>query len=140
MGLHFRGQPIDQIGRVFIDPAGKVVRPDGQRGHVGFQPQHAAAFGPGPRPAAGGELHDHAGAMPGHLGLEFGEQFGVRTGCAIGPANMRMQQAGARLEAGLGCLDLFGDGDRHRRVVGFLRHRTGDRHTDDAGVGHRHLH
>ncbi len=46
---HLMRKPIDQIGRVFVDAGREIVRADGERGHVGAQRQHAAAF----RPRAG---------------------------------------------------------------------------------------
>ncbi len=136
ISAHLTGQPIDQIGRVLVNAGGKVVRPHGQRGHVGAERQHGPALRARPRSAAGRELDDHAGAVflqPLHKPPEF---LGVAGGGLIVVAHMGMGDRGPGLERGLRAFDLFGDGDRQRRVRRLGRHGSGDCHADDAGFGH----
>ena len=137
MRQHFRRQPIHQIRRVFIDPGREIVRPDRQRRHVGPQRQHTTPRLPCARSPPGGQLHDHAGAMRLHPLFQPGEPLGVRRGQARVIAHMGVDNAGPGLKRRMGAFNLFRDGDRHRRVVGFGWQRPGDGNADDAGgVGH----
>ena len=71
------GQPVDQVGRVLVDPGREIARAGGERGHVRPERQHAAALLAGARAAAGRELQDHAGAVPAQALLQPGELLRV---------------------------------------------------------------
>ena len=136
IGPHLARQPVDQVGRVLVDAGGEVVRPHGQRRHVGPQGQHAAARLARARPPAGRELDDHAGAVLFQPLLQPRETLGVRCRRLVLHPDMGVDDRGPRLERLLRAFHLFGNGNRHRRVVFLARQGSGDRDADDAGSGH----
>jgi hypothetical protein len=133
---HLGSEPVDEIGRVLVDPRREVVRAHRQARHVRLQRQHAAAFVPAAGAAPRRELEDHAGAMRLEALLEARETLGIAARPAFVVPDVAMGDRGARLEGRLGRLDLLGHRDGHRRVVGLGRQRSGDRDADDAGRRH----
>src|SRR6056297_1424804 len=137
MARHLRGEPFDEVGWILVDAGGKVVRADREGGHFGTERKHPSPFAPRPRAPAGGELHDHSGAMPLQPLLQARKQLGVGGGAFVGVAHVGMDDRRTRLEGLLGALHLFGHRDRHRRIVSLARHGPGDRDADDAWFLHR---
>src|SRR3546814_5543652 len=66
--------------------------------------------------AAGGELHDHSGAVLGDAGLHLREELRIGAGVLLGVAHVDVDDGGARLIGRVGGLDLLrgrdGDGGR----------------------------
>jgi hypothetical protein len=66
--------------------------------------------------------------------LEAREALRVRCRTALVVPHVAMGNRGPGLEGLVGAFDLFGNGDRHGRVVRLGRHAAGDRDADDAGL------
>src|SRR3546814_13909494 len=79
--------------------------------------------------AAGGELHDHSGAVLGDAGLHLREELRIGAGVLLGVAPVAVDDGGARLIGRVGGLDLLRgrDGDGGRVLLAW----------DGAGNGHR---
>src|SRR3546814_18680891 len=79
--------------------------------------------------AAGGELHDHSGAVLGDAGLHLREELRIGAGVLLGVAHVDVDDGGARLIGRVGGLDLLRgrDGDGGRVLLAW----------DGAGNGHR---
>ena len=133
---HLGSQPVDQIRWVFVDAGRKVVGPYGQRGHVGFERKHPAAFLSCTRAAAGRELDDHARTVFFETFFQLCETFGIRGRGLVFQSHVRMADRRARLEGFLCGFHLLRNGDRHRRVIVLARHRPGDGDADDGRLGH----
>ncbi len=99
---------------------------------------------PRSRPAPDRPPVESCTIMPGQCCLEpflqARKAFGVGGRFALVVAHVAMGDGGPGLECVMGAFDLFGDRDRHRRVVGLGRDRAGDGDADDAGVCHGQLH
>jgi hypothetical protein len=68
--------------------------------------------------------------------FQSGEFLGVRRWGLVIVPHMGMNDGGPGLECLMCGLHLFGDGDRHCRIVGLARQRPGDGNADDAGFCH----
>src|SRR3546814_7469676 len=71
------GQLVDELRRVLIDPVGEVYRARGKGSHLGHQAERALALFMVTAAAAGGELHDHSGAVLGDAGLHLREELQI---------------------------------------------------------------
>src|SRR3954471_19018718 len=91
---------------------------------------------PRSRPAAGGELDNQARAMLAQSLEKAAEPLWVGGRALVVVAHMAMRDRCAGLEGFLCALDLLGNGDRYRRIIGFARQAACDRHADDARLRH----
>ncbi len=133
---HRFGETFHEVRRVFVDAFRKVAGAGRERRHVGPLRQHRAAQGLLAAAAAGGELHDHAGAMLAHAFADLGEKLGIGTRRFVLLADVDVRDRGAGFERFVRRFDLLGRRDGHRGIVGFAGQRAGDGDGDDDGGGH----